>query len=55
MAKEKNKPRSCADCPMRKKTEENPASILSKIWRWHTGWRPGWRAYQASLAEEGKS
>jgi len=37
---------------MRKRAEKNPKSIISKIWKWHTGWCPGWKAYQKELAEE---
>jgi hypothetical protein len=43
----------CENCPMRKRAEANPKSLLAKIWRWHTGWCPGWKAYQKSLAEQG--
>ena len=42
----------CETCPMRKKAEENPKSFMSRLWRWHTTWCPGWKAYQASLAEQ---
>ena len=45
----------CETCPMRKKAETNPNSLLSRLWRWHTGWCPGWKAYQAYLAEQGKA
>ena len=31
--------------------EAHPASWLARLWRWHTGWCPGWRAYQAHLAK----
>ncbi|MBI9046749.1 MAG: hypothetical protein JEZ06_19830 [Anaerolineaceae bacterium] len=41
----------CADCPMRQKAETNPDKFLSKVWKWHTGWCPGWKAYQKSLDE----
>lgn len=43
---------SCADCPMRKKAETNPKSFLARLWKWHTTWCPGWKAYQASLAQK---
>ena len=43
----------CENCPMRKRAEQNPNSILSKIWRWHTGWCPGWKEYQKILTERG--
>jgi len=45
---------SCADCPMRKKAEANPKALLSRLWKWHTTWCPGWKAYQASLAEQAR-
>jgi hypothetical protein len=25
--------------------------LMARLWRWHTGWCPGWKAYQAHLAE----
>ena len=28
--------------------------FLARLWRWHTGWCPGWKAYQAHLAEQAK-
>lgn len=41
----------CETCTMRKKAEANPKSFMARLWRWHTGWCPGWKAYQAHLAE----
>jgi hypothetical protein len=41
----------CGDCPLRKKAEENPKSFTSRLWKWHTGWCPGWKAYQVWLKE----
>lgn len=41
----------CADCALRKKAEENPGTLRSRLWRWHTGWCPSWKAYQRSLTE----
>ncbi|NMC13387.1 MAG: hypothetical protein GYA34_10960 [Chloroflexi bacterium] len=43
----------CETCEMRKKAEANPKSFMSRLWKWHTGWCPGWKAYQKSLAEKG--
>jgi hypothetical protein len=40
---------ACETCPMRMKAEANPKSFLSRLWKWHTTWCPGWKAYQASL------
>jgi hypothetical protein len=42
----------CADCKFRIRAERNPNSFWSKLWRWHTTWCPGWKAYQKELAEE---
>jgi len=41
----------CATCPMKKKAEANPEKLMSKIWKWHTTWCPGWKAYQRELAK----
>ncbi|MDA8219113.1 MAG: hypothetical protein M0Z94_16025 [Dehalococcoidales bacterium] len=42
----------CATCPMREKAEKNPGSFLSMLWRFHTLFCPGWKAYQRELARE---
>ena len=42
----------CATCGLRARAEKNPKSLLAKIWRWHTKWCPGWKAYQKELAEQ---
>lgn len=44
----------CESCAMRQKAETNPKSFWARLWRWHTSWCPGWKAYQAHLAEQGK-
>ena len=44
----------CETCPMRKKAEANPKSLMARLWRWHTSWCPGWKEYQAYLAEQVK-
>lgn len=41
----------CATCGLRQKAEANPKGLMSRLWRWHTTWCPGWKAYQKSLAE----
>jgi hypothetical protein len=48
-SKSADKTYACATCQMRVKAEANPNAILSRLWRWHTGWCPGWKAYQAHL------
>jgi len=45
----------CETCPMRKKAEANPKSFFSRLWKWHTGWCPGWKAYQAHLTGDKSS
>jgi hypothetical protein len=42
---------SCATCWFRGYAERKPDSLLARIWRWHTTWCPGWKAYQRELAE----
>ncbi len=42
----------CERCPLRRYAEKRPGSILARIWHWHTGWCPGWKAYQDSLKNE---
>ncbi|MBU4565414.1 MAG: hypothetical protein KMY53_16300 [Desulfarculus sp.] len=45
---------SCATCTMKRYAEKKPSSIWAKLWRWHTGWCPGYKRYQAWLAAQGK-
>lgn len=45
----------CASCKWRNYAERTPNSLIARIWRWHTGWCPGWKAYQRELAEQNKS
>ena len=40
----------CENCGLRRYSERKPKSIIARIWKWHTGWCPGWKAYQAELA-----
>lgn len=47
------KAHNCENCPMRKKAEENPKAFTARLWKWHTGWCPGWKAYQESLQKAG--
>lgn len=43
---------ACETCPRRVKAEANPKTLMARLWRWHTGWCPGWKAYQAHLASQ---
>lgn len=42
----------CETCPIRRMAEANPQSLMARLWRWHTTWCPGWKAYQKYLAEQ---
>jgi hypothetical protein len=44
------KKHSCEECRWRRYAERKPQTLLAKIWRWHTTWCPGWKAYQRSLS-----
>lgn len=41
----------CAKCGIRQRAEANPNATMARVWKWHTGWCPGWRAYQNALTE----
>lgn len=42
----------CATCAIRRRAEARPQSLLARLWRWHTTWCPGWKAYQKQLQEQ---
>jgi len=42
----------CENCAFRAKYDQNPASFLGKLWRWHANWCPGWKAYMTSMPGE---
>ena len=44
----------CATCTFRAKFDEKPTSILGRVWRWHTNFCPGWKAYMKSLPDAEK-
>jgi hypothetical protein len=46
------KTHTCEKCWFRSYAERKPRSILGRLWRWHTGWCPGWKAYQKALAAD---
>ena len=43
---------ACETCMLRAKYDENPKSLVGRLWKWHTKWCPGWRKYIASLPED---
>lgn len=42
----------CADCTFRARYDRNPRSFLGRLWKWHTGWCPGFASYLDSLPDE---
>jgi hypothetical protein len=42
----------CANCAFRAKYDNNPKSILGRLWRWHASWCPGWKSYMKSVSDE---
>lgn len=44
----------CEKCRFRAQYDKNPHSILGRIWKWHTGWCPGWKAYLKTLPDEAR-
>lgn len=45
---------NCENCKFRARYDNNPKSILGRIWKWHIGWCPGWASYIKSLADDKK-
>lgn len=43
----------CATCTFRAHAEKYPRSFRAWLWRWHTKWCPGWKAYQRELVQVG--
>jgi hypothetical protein len=41
----------CATCRGRAYAEAHPDRLLARLWRWHTRWCPGWKAYQRERRE----
>jgi len=36
----------CEVCKLHSYAEKKPDSLIGRLWLWHTGWCPGWKAYQ---------
>lgn len=43
---------NCDNCKFRVKFDQNPSSLMGRLWRWHTNWCPGWKRYMNSLEDE---
>ena len=46
---------NCENCTFRAKYDNKPKSFLGRIWRWHAGWCPGWKAYMTSLPDDDRA
>jgi hypothetical protein len=42
---------NCPQCAARANAEAKPNSFMARLWRFHTRFCPGWKAYQADLAK----
>jgi hypothetical protein len=42
----------CDRCAFRARYDRDPASLLGRLWRWHTNWCPGWKAHMRALPPE---
>ncbi|MGZ4786916.1 MAG: hypothetical protein ACXVZV_03335 [Terriglobales bacterium] len=51
---ESTKTHGCETCAIRRYAEKKPRSWIARLWQWHTGWCPGWKAYQKSLQSAAK-
>ena len=47
--------KGCEKCAFRAKYDNNPKSILGRLWRWHINWCPGWKSYMRSLDDENQA
>ncbi|MBN2403696.1 MAG: hypothetical protein JXN64_15065 [Spirochaetes bacterium] len=45
----------CAQCSFRAKYDNNPKSLLGRLWRWHINWCPGWKSYLKSLSNKDRA
>ena len=42
----------CENCKLRAKYDAKPKSLLSRFWKWHISFCPGWKAYIRTQTEE---
>jgi hypothetical protein len=43
---------TCETCELRRKAEAKPRTLMARLWKFHTRFCPGWKAYQAHLASQ---
>ena len=46
---------NCENCAWRAKYDNNPKSLMGKLWRWHINFCPGWKSYMTSVTPEEKT
>lgn len=46
---------NCENCNLRARYDQNPRSIIGRLWRWHINWCPGWKRYISSLPDEDRN
>ena len=46
---------NCDNCGLRARYDQNPKSIIGRLWRWHINWCPGWKRYISSLPDEDRN
>ena len=44
----------CENCKFRARYDQQPNSLLGKLWRWHINFCPGWKGYFTAQTEEKK-
>lgn len=44
-------PSLCGICPLGRLAARHPQSLLARVWRWHTGWCPSYKAYERARAQ----
>jgi hypothetical protein len=37
---------------MKSRYDKNPNTLISKIWKWHLTWCPGWKSYLKHLPDD---
>jgi hypothetical protein len=42
----------CDACSFRARYDNNPKSLLGRLWKWHANWCPGWKAFMTSLPDD---
>ena len=46
---------NCENCNLRARYDQNPKSLIGRLWRWHINWCPGWKRYITSLPDEDRN